>query len=1415
MVTYTIYLKELSATSTWQDITHAVVQSKDIPVRKGFGSLSDGIDVGSLSLTIHMETLQDAALLHVSQKQVLVQADGVTIFEGVSYDDADVDVEERSDYVFVKLKFKPYSALFSEAKVPSDTVWMDKKICDPSDTDNSLVHLLFGMIIDNLPGQIPDILSALFNVSTAITNTKTLPLVMLEAGESVEEYLTDLLYQNGYAYWMELYTAIVVEPYAEGRTPTVNIPITSVVANPDISQDPYVDEKKCVVRLGKIEEYADEVVYELNGDRYEDSGDPTQIELLEPGDYYPTDSDEAPSELEADYETERETDDIELVYAEGLSYDYMARQNDPSDASKTIPAYIVFGTHELTPTQATFQLYNNLAVNVSLRNIRVIAQTAYYRNWAEKYYDESTTATEEDEIDGIWMPDAATARAFVSRYRAELKAQATHVSFQTHVALQPNTLFTITGLPYQLLVRYVTKLEEDFYEYECVAYSVDTISVGTRIRVIPKKTTQDGFSPVPVHLYALGDETAPFDTSTVVSDGTSVVSDGINRLGVSSDWTLERPTPSAGQFVWQIIGYYTPPATWPTVWSEPVRLTGDRGETGANGADGVDGADGTSIVFKGSYASHPADPEDGWAYRNTTDGKSYVYYGTWYQMTVDGEDGAAGADGTDGISIIWKGESADPPANPEVNWVYRDTDNGLVYIYNGSAWELMVQDGLDGSDGAPGADGSDGASVEVDYSSDGVNWHDTYVSGDIYLRQRVGTGEWSAAIQFVGDDGVDAKGIAILASSVTIPTTSRGVPKISTIIFTAQLQNLAIPAGGLVWTTSQPGLTLTAIDEYSISIDAEDVTVDSLTVQVSDGTYIAYVAIVKVADGQPAPYNFGGVTTVPTETPTGEPLVAGDYFLWAATTTGTYTKGVIYEWSGSAWVESTNGDLVMTMFDSFADLANDVDSTVIGNAVIKKLVALDAVVQNLVAQNLKVGTGDSEEVEFDCVQFNGTSGYAETSAFSIAGTNRTFEMWIKPEIIDSYTGLFVQNTNANDTSSNNIVGFQGYPGSSNEITLAIGSGSAYYITGKVALPTGVWTHLAGVIEGGVSAKVYLNGNLLINETISISPSTGSLKVIMGRIMDKYFKGMARDFRIWNTVRTQQQIQDNMLADLVGNESGLIALWKANEMIGTTLTDSVGSNDATATGISWVTDIGLIGGTGFKFTAVQDDGTGKSRFDVYYNGERVFEANPENGRIYFGNNFWYDPATKSIRTPNDKTVINADGTINADSGLFKGTIFGEGGEFKGTLDTASFSALPGPAGSSDSGSFTSSAENQIQGMYGLFMDNNLEVGIVYRVAISQFPDVAKMVFSTSDLLNLTITFYNDTNTQSWTMRSRYGTFGYVWESSFSGVAISVTIYYGGGDIFKFKSSLPVSSTGSGLEQGQVYLDGTTLKMVPYL
>ena len=195
--------------------------------------------------------------------------------------------------------------------------------------------------------------------------------------------------------------------------------------------------------------------------------------------------------------------------------------------------------------------------------------------------------------------------------------------------------------------------------------------------------------------------------------------------------------------------------------------TGDKGGDGLNGADGINGKDGTSIVWKGSYVSHPANPQNGWAYKNTTDGKSYVYQdGTWYQMTVDGVDGANGVDGTDGLDIVWKGDLSTPPANPVKNWVYRDTDNGRVYIYNGTAWALMVADGTDGADGT---NGTDGMSVYITYhdsesqpekpTGNGTSngWHTNATSTVVWMSQKVtenvSSGSWGTPIKIKGNKG--------------------------------------------------------------------------------------------------------------------------------------------------------------------------------------------------------------------------------------------------------------------------------------------------------------------------------------------------------------------------------------------------------------------------------------------------------------------------------------------------------------------------------------------------------------------------------------------------------------------------------------------------------------------------------------
>lgn len=185
---------------------------------------------------------------------------------------------------------------------------------------------------------------------------------------------------------------------------------------------------------------------------------------------------------------------------------------------------------------------------------------------------------------------------------------------------------------------------------------------------------------------------------------------------------------------------------------------------GFDGIDGAEGVAGTSIVWKGDFSSAPSSPQNGWAYKNTTDKKSYVYQDDqWYQMTIDGIDGK---NGKDGLSIVWKGDLQSPPSNPQINWAYRDTNNGRVYIWNGTAWSLMV---VDGSDGADGAAGSNGLSVFITYNDstsqpsvptgNGTTggWHTNATSGAIWMSQKVASsasdGTWGTPIKIKGDKG--------------------------------------------------------------------------------------------------------------------------------------------------------------------------------------------------------------------------------------------------------------------------------------------------------------------------------------------------------------------------------------------------------------------------------------------------------------------------------------------------------------------------------------------------------------------------------------------------------------------------------------------------------------------------------------
>lgn len=233
-------------------------------------------------------------------------------------------------------------------------------------------------------------------------------------------------------------------------------------------------------------------------------------------------------------------------------------------------------------------------------------------------------------------------------------------------------------------------------------------------------------------------------------------------------WSTSMPDVGMFEYLWMTSAKKSYDSKLLLNWSNPVRTTpydGTDGKDGIDGTDGINGQDGVSLIYKGEFSKHPSNPQNGWYYRNTTDKRSYVYQDSWYVMTVDGVNGT---NGKDGLSVVWKGDLSVAPSNPQKNWCYRDTDNRRVYIYNGSAWELMTKDGNDGINGTNGTNGysvyityNDSVSKPAKPTGDGTanGWHTNVTDNVIWMSQKVAasasTGTWGDPIKIRGTDGKD------------------------------------------------------------------------------------------------------------------------------------------------------------------------------------------------------------------------------------------------------------------------------------------------------------------------------------------------------------------------------------------------------------------------------------------------------------------------------------------------------------------------------------------------------------------------------------------------------------------------------------------------------------------------------------
>ena len=202
------------------------------------------------------------------------------------------------------------------------------------------------------------------------------------------------------------------------------------------------------------------------------------------------------------------------------------------------------------------------------------------------------------------------------------------------------------------------------------------------------------------------------------------------------------------------------------------------------------------------------------------------------------------------------------------------------------------------------------------------------------------------------------------------------------------------------------------------------------------------------------------------------------------------------------------------------------------------------------------------------ISFDGVDDYVQTDldAQPSALTTTTFETWFKPTRLNhsSFQGILSTDDGGWD---------RGIWVSPNTSRVIVGYGTDGWLVPH-DLTVNTWYHLAVVYKSD-NVLCYLNG---IEYSLGAAP-TGQVTTqklrIGGDVSNiQMFQGEIDEVRIWNDVRTPQEIQGNY-GSLEGNEAGLKGYWRLDEGSGTTTGDGSGNSHTgnLANGPTWVTTSG--------------------------------------------------------------------------------------------------------------------------------------------------------------------------------------------------------------------------------------------------
>jgi hypothetical protein len=211
-------------------------------------------------------------------------------------------------------------------------------------------------------------------------------------------------------------------------------------------------------------------------------------------------------------------------------------------------------------------------------------------------------------------------------------------------------------------------------------------------------------------------------------------------------------------------------------------------------------------------------------------------------------------------------------------------------------------------------------------------------------------------------------------------------------------------------------------------------------------------------------------------------------------------------------------------------------------------------------------TSLSEAIYGGALNLDGSNDYVNIPKPTL--NSFTIEYWLKTTQVSPSGTQWYQGNGIVDAEVGGSTSDFGTVLLNNKLAFGVGNPDIT-IQSTTSINTGNWIHVAATWDGTTGAmKLYINGVLEASTTGSTGSRTAPPSIRIGAIQTgiNYFNGTIDELRIWNSVRSQSEIQSNMDSE-IGTSSSLVEYYRFNQgningtnTSVTTLSDISGNNN---------------------------------------------------------------------------------------------------------------------------------------------------------------------------------------------------------------------------------------------------------------